>query len=801
MLLAAGASAIAARQNIPAPNPLAASPAGVAAGQTLFSQLCQSCHGPAGQGAGDRGPALNSGTFTHGSADADLFRAIRSGIRGTQMAPFGGLSETQVWQLVAYLRTLAPAPPGAAPATAAGDAPAGEALFFGRAGCASCHEVNARGGIIGPDLSNAGRLPAAVLQAKITSPNSPAAASGGRPGRGGVTPATVTVKTLDGQAIRGVRRNEDTFSLQMIDLSGQLRLLDKSTLASVVVEDASLHPADHATRLSTADVAHLVAYLGTMRGRDMGKTALAAPVPGGVTYERLLNARAEPHNWLMYWGDYQGTHYSSLKNIDPTNVMRLRAAWSAPVPGDSVSESTPLVIDGVMYSTSGGNTRTVTAMDARTGRQIWRYTRQQKVRNPGETDVVNRGVAVLGHRLFVGTNDAALVCLDARTGLPLWEVQVADTMEGFNITSPPLVVKDKIIVGHAGGEYAIRGFLDAYDVTGKRLWRFYTIPAPGEFGSDTWKGESWKTGGGGTWLTGTYDPDLNTLYWPVGNPAAMTDRSGRGDGDNLFTDSVVALDPDTGQRKWHFQFTPNDGHDWDSTEDMVLVDRPWRGQPRKLLLHADRNGHFYVLDRTTGEFLSGTPFIYQNWNKGFDAKGRPMPIPGSNSSPEGSFLVYPTPGGATNYQAPSYSPITGLFYVAYSEAGAHYVSAPQVPEKGKEWLGNAPGRGAPPSRGPNDPAPNAGIKAIDPDTGKTVWDFKLFQGSLGNGVLATAGGLLFASSRDGNVIALDAKTGKRLWHYQTGGNHAASPISYAIDGRQYVALTAGNVLYSFSLPE
>jgi len=802
MLLAAGASATAARQNIPATNPLAASPAAIAAGQTLFTQLCQGCHGPAAQGAGDRGPALNSGTFTHGSADADLFRAIRSGIRGTQMAPFGGLSETQVWQLVAYLRTLAPAArAGAEPATATGDAPAGEVLFFGRAGCASCHEVNARGGIIGPDLSNAGRLPAALLRAKITNPNSPAAASGGRAGRGGVTPATVTVKTLDGQTIRGVRRNEDTFSLQMIDLSSQLRLLDKSTLASVIVEDTSLHPADYATRLSNAEVAHLVAYLGTLRGRALDKTALAAPVPGGVTYERLLNAKAEPHNWLMYWGDYQGTHYSSLKNIDTTNVMRLRAAWSAPVPGDSVSESTPLVIDGVMYATSGGNTRTVTAMDARTGRQIWRYTRQQKVRNPGETDVVNRGVAVLGHRLFVGTNDAALVCLDARTGLPLWEVQVADTMEGFNITSPPLIVKDKIIVGHAGGEYAIRGFLDAYDVTGKRLWRFYTIPAPGEPGNDTWKGESWKTGGGGTWLTGTYDPELDTLYWPVGNPAAMTDRSVRGDGDNLFTDSVVALDPDTGRRKWHFQFTPNDGHDWDSTEDMVLVDRPWRGQLRKLLLHADRNGHFYVLDRVTGEFLSGTPFIYQNWNKGFDAKGRPMPIPGSNSSPEGSFLVYPTPGGATNYQAPSYSPVTGLFYVAYSEAGAHYVSTPQVPEKGKEWLGNAPGRGAPPSRGPNDPAPNAGIKAIDPDTGQTVWDFKLFQGSLGNGVLATAGGLLFASSRDGNVVALDAKTGKHLWHYQTGGNHSASPISYAIAGRQYLALTAGNVLYSFSLPE
>jgi alcohol dehydrogenase (cytochrome c) len=470
------------------------------------------------------------------------------------------------------------------------------------------------------------------------------------------------------------------------------------------------------------------------------------------------------------------------------------------VPGDNVSESTPLVVDGVMYATSGGSPRTVTAIDARTGRQIWRFVRPQKVRNPGETDVVNRGVAMLGQRLFVGTNDAALLCIDARTGLLLWEVQVADTMEGFNITSPPLIVKDKIIIGVAGGEYALRGFLDAYDVMGKHLWRFYTIPAPGEFGSDTWKGDSWKTGGGGTWLTGTYDPELDTVFWPIGNPAAMTDRSVRGDGDNLFTDSVVALDPDTGRRKWHYQFTPNDGHDWDSTEDMVLVDRVWHGRPRKLLLHADRNGHFYVLDRTTGEFLAATPFIHQTWNRGFDAKGRPMPIPGSNSSPEGSFLVYPTPGGATNFAAPSYSAITGLFYLSYSEAGAQYVSVPQVPQKGREYLGNAPPRTVR-QRGPDDPAPNFGIKAIDPETGKIVWDFKLFQGSLSNGVLATAGGLVFASSRDGNIIALDARTGKHLWHYQTGGNHAASPISYAIDGRQYVALTAGNVLYSFVLPE
>jgi alcohol dehydrogenase (cytochrome c) len=736
----------------------------------------------------------------HGNADADLFRSIRTGVPGTQMAGFPALSEADIWRLVAYLRTLQTSGSASTPVSN-GDPIAGEALFFGAAGCASCHEVNARGGIVGPDLSGAGSLAAAVLQLKIVDPNNPAArGSSGRGSRGGASAAAVVVKTNEGREIKGVRRNQDTFSLQMIDLSGQLHLFDTRTLASITIEEKSLHPPDYKARLSESEVTNLVAYLLTLRGRDPAKTAKAIPVAGGVTYERLLKSKAEPHNWLMYWGDYQGTHYSSLSTITPANVAQLGAAWSAPVPGDTVSESTPLVVDGVMYGTSGGSPRTVTAIDARTGRQIWRFVRPQKVRNPGETDVVNRGVAILGHRLFVGTNDAALLCIDARTGLLLWEVQVADTMEGFNITSPPLIVKDKIIVGHAGGEYALRGFLDAYDVMGKRLWRFHTIPAPGEFGNDTWKGDSWKTGGGGTWLTGTYDPELNTLYWPIGNPAAMTDRSVRGDGDNLFTDSVVALDPDTGQRKWHYQFTPNDGHDWDSTEDMVLVDRTWHGRQRKLLLHADRNGHFYVLDRTTGEFLAGTPFIHQTWNAGFDAKGRPKPIPGSNSSPEGSFLVYPTAGGATNFGAPSYSPITGLFYLEYSEAGALYISAPQVPQKGREYLGEGAARPLPP-RGPNDPPPNAGIKALDPETGKTVWDFKLFQGSLANGVLATAGGVLFASSRDGNLIALDAKTGKHLWHYQTGGNHAASPISYAINGRQYVALTAGNVLYSFALPE
>ena len=773
-------------------NPLADHPTAAADGQRVYNQTCQSCHGPAGQG--DRGPALTTTRFVHGNDDADLFHTIRAGVPGTQMSPFGGLSDEQIWQLVTYIRRLqSTAPADRASAAAAmpteGRAAAGEELFFGTAACATCHEVNGRGGIAGPDLSGAGRLSPAALRQAVIDPNS------------GPPKATVVVRTEDGRDIRGVRRNEDTFSVQIVDASGQLHLLDKRKLTSMHVENRSLMPADYATRLSAADITDVVAYLRTLQGRDVRKT-MAQPIAGGVTADRLRNVRAEPQNWLMYWGDYQGTHFSPLAQIDATNVRQLQSVWAMPMPGDSVLEGTPLVVDGVMYATGGGSPATVTAIDARSGRQIWRWTRPQRVVNPYEINRYSRGVSILGNRLFVGTLDAALIALDARTGLPLWETQVADTMDGYSVTSPPLVVNDKVILGVAGGEFATRGFIDAYDAaTGKRLWRFNTIPGPGEFGRETWKADSWKTGGGATWLTGTYDPQLNTLYWPVGNPAPQIDRSVRGDLDNLFSDSVVALDPDTGQRKWHYQFTPNDGHDWDSVQDMILVDRVWRGQNRKLLLHADRNGHFYVLDRTNGTFLSGTPFVFQNWNRGFDVKGRPLPIPGSNSSGEGSFLVYPTVGGATNFQAPSYSPTTGWLYLEYSENGQQYASAPVEIERGRQYLGRSPAMAGPPVRGPNDPAPSAGIKAIDPENGHTVWDFKLFRGSTTNGLLATAGGVIFAASRDGNVIALDASTGTHLWHVQTGGNMAASPMSYAVGGRQYVAVSAGTVLFSFALPE
>lgn len=796
-------------------NPLADSPTAAAEGQRIYDGTCATCHGPAGSGDRERGtPALSTTGLKHGDDVADLFRNIRNGIAGTAMPPYKGLRDEQIWQLVSYIKSLQNTAPAGSSARGAmtsteGDSSAGEALFFGKAACSTCHEVNARGGFTGPDLSNAGRLNPAALRQKIVSPNEPLppappapGARGGGGGRGAPPPVTVVARTQDGREIRGVRRNEDTFSLQMVDATGRLHLLDKLKMASVTVENRSIMPNDYATRLSPEEITNLVAYLRMQQGRDLSKT-ITQPIAGGLTYERLLKAKAEPHNWLMYWGDYQGTHYSPLSHIAPNNIRRLKAAWSFPVlGGNSVLQATPLVVDGIMYTTGSGNPATVTALDARTGRQIWRWTRQQKIVNPYEINPFARGVSILGNRLFLGTLDGFLVSLDARSGQLLWEVQVLDTMDGSSITSPPLVLKDMVVTGMTGGEYATRGFLDAYDAaTGKRRWRFYTIPEPGEFGNDTWKGDSWKTGGGPTWLPGTYDPDLNLIYWAVGNPAPEFDRTARGEMENLFTNSVVALEADTGKMKWHYQFTPDDGHDWDSVQNMMLVDRVWRGQNRKLLMHADRNGHFYVLDRTNGKFLSGTPFIYQNWNAGFDENGRPQPVPGSNSSGEGSFFVYPTLGGATNFQAPSYSPETGWFYLAFAEGGQQYVSAPQTIERGRQYLGRGRAAGPAPTRKPNEPAPNAGLKALDPETGKTMWSFPMYRSSNTNGLLATGGGVVFVSERDGNILALDGKTGKYLWHYQTGGNHAASPMSYAIDGKQYVALAAGNVVFSFALEE
>ncbi len=763
-------------------NPLANDPTAVPAGARLYSQACQACHG--GNAAGsERGPALASGVFKHGSKDGEIFLNIRNGITGTKMPAYNRLETAQVWQIVSYLRSLNAA--GARTGeVVAGNAKNGEALFFGKAACVSCHEVSARGGILGPDLSNAAAIPAETILKKLNDPSDVARRKRGpRVGR-------VTVTTAEGKTIEGIRRNEDSFTLMLADRAGQLHVLDKATLKERKDTTESMMPGDFAKRFSAGELQDLVAYLKTLNGRDYAKTIQAQIPAGPLTFERIVNAAKEPQNWLTYWGDYGGHHFTKLDQITTANVSKLQTRWAVQMPGDSILETTPIVVDGVMYT--AGMPGQVFALDARTGMQIWRYERKQKTVNAFESNRYNRGVAVLGNRVFFGTLDAVLIALDARTGRQLWETQVADTMEGYSITVAPLVVKDKVIVGVAGGEHGIRGFLDAYDIkTGKRVWRFNTVPGPGEFGHETWKGDSWKLGGAPTWLTGSYDPELDTLYWSTGNPGPDMDAEIR-KGDNLFSCSVLALDPDTGKRKWHYQFTPNDSHDWDANQDLVLANQVIDGVERKLLLQTNRNGIFYVLDRTNGKLLFGKPYVRQTWNAGFEADGRPKVIPDTDSTPEGR-VVYPTLVGGTNWQSPSYDATTGRLFVVYADGAERYVREPSTYEPGKAYWG---GRSLP----YGDP-PLVGIKAINTKTGATEWDYRIAQGSLAAGVLATSTGVLFSATAEGNLIALEAKTGKPLWRMQTGASTAASPISYSVNGKQYIAVASGMVLYSLALPD
>ena len=779
-------------------NPFTGQPAAIAAGKTLYTAQCQNCH-PTG-----------IATYRRGSADGEIFLNIRNGIANTLMPPYTQLSTDQTWQIIAYMRTLtpaaAPASPTAAAAPVTGDAANGKLVFEGKGACLSCHQFNGKGVAVGPDLTSS-TLTADQLQASINNPNTaaaPAAGGGGRGGRGGgrgggnVGRATVTATTADGRIYKGTRKSQDTFTIQFIDTTGQYRSFDRADLKDLKIDNTSLMPSDYATRLTAAEIRDVAAYLKSAAD----PAAPADPAHSVLSWNRLLNAAKEPANWLTYWGDLSGTHYSALPEITSANVKNLQAQWLAPMAGDGQIQATPLVVDGIMYTTgpvgaaSAGTTQVV-ALDAKTGKQIWRFDRPQKVRNQYENNRVNRGVSILDNRLFVGTLDAALIALDAHTGKQLWEVQLADTKEGYELTAPPLVVKDKIITGISGGEFGIRGFIEAYDpATGKKLWRFNAIPGPGEFGNNTWLGDSWQHGSGGTWMPGTYDPELNTVYWTVGNPGPNSNGDVR-NGDDLFTCSVVALDPDTGQRKWHYQFTPNDTHDWDSNEDTILVDRMWHGQPRKLMLHADRNGVYYVLDRVTGKMLSATPFVRASWVKEWDDNGRPVVLDGWRANAEG-VTVYPSLGGGTNFQAPSYSSKTGWEYLVYHDSPGNFSAGPQTYEAGRQYQGrgNGGGFGAPAGAAPN----TQGVMAIDPETGKVQWKFELTQAALPPGLIATAGNVVFVSTTEGAFIALDAVTGKLLWRYNTGGPLASSPISYAVDGRQYIAVSGTGAVFSFALP-
>ena len=507
-----------------------------------------------------------------------------------------------------------------------------------------------------------------------------------------------------------------------------------------------------------------------------------------VSSERLLQARQEPQNWLTYSGDYSGWRYSSLKQINTANVQQLAAQWVFQTEAKGKFETTPLVFDGVMYVTVQDNL--AYALDSRTGRTIWQYRRSLPEGILVCCGRVNRGFAVLGDNLFMATLDAHLVALDRKTGNVLWDVEAADYRKGYAFTLAPLVVKDKVIVGVAGGEFGIRGFIDAYDAeTGKRAWRFYTIPGPGEPGHETWEGDSWKTGGSPAWMTGTYDPALNLIYWGTGNPGPDLYGEDR-EGDNLYSNSVVALDADTGKLKWHFQFTPHDVHDWDATEVPMLLDLEFEGRPRKLLVQANRNGFFYVLDRTNGEFLLARPFARITWAKEIGPDGRPVVLPGTDPTPEGNY-VCPGLSGGTNWMSPSYNPQTGLFYVAAREQCNLFFSSPQPYREGVLYWGST-------YQPVSDEKEWGALRALDPRTGKIKWEFKYYSAPRA-GTLSTAGGLVFAGDMEGYLIAVDAQAGKELWHFQTGSPLFASPMTYSLDGMQYVTIPSGSALFTFAL--
>lgn len=522
----------------------------------------------------------------------------------------------------------------------------------------------------------------------------------------------------------------------------------------------------------------------------LGSSTVLADTP----FEALLADETNGADWLSYSGGYKSQRFSPLSQINTLNVDQLKVMWAyqmqpTGISGAALQETTPLVAGDVMYITESPSS--VTALDTRTGRVLWHFVPDitNDVLNIGFPRI-NRGVALLDDKVYVATLDARLFALDARTGAVRWETTVADNAAGFSLTLAPLALDGKIVVGVSGAEAGVRGYIDAYDSeTGERLWRTFTVPAPGEPGSETWQGDDWQTGGGSTWLTGSYDPELDLLYWTTGNPAPDWNGDLR-PGDNLFTCAVLALDPDTGEMKWFFQYTPHDTHDWDANQIPVLVDGEFEGQQRKLLALANRNAFYYLLDRETGEYLLGEEYSFQTWSEGIDDNGRPIVIPNTEPMREGN-LVWPSLQGATNWFSPSYNPQTEQFFVPNRRMGAIYFKSDVEYVPGMPFLGG----GEQPLDG--DDASGA-ILALDVMTGEQQWEFEL-QTPPWSGVMATAGGLVFGASNEGNFFALDAEDGDPLWFFNSGAHIRTNPMGFSVDGNQRVAITGGQTLFVFGL--
>jgi alcohol dehydrogenase (cytochrome c) len=630
---------------------------------------------------------------------------------------------------------------------------AGRATFVNR--CAGCHGTDGNGGELGPAIAT--RIPIR-------------------------TDEEIASLVREGRATAGMPAFPTLTAADTRDLIAHLRTL-KPRVGSA--------PQRRTFRLANG---------ATLSGVVLNETPTDAQVLGDDQRLRLLRTTGNTSrevtsqtDWPLYNGSTNGTRYSALTQIDPRNARQLAPRWMFTIPNTARLQVTPVVVGGVMYVTLANECY---ALDAGTGREIWHYQRPRTKGLVGNAaGGINRGVAVAGDRVFMVTDHAHLIALNRHTGGLLWDTEMADWRQNYNATGAPLIVDSLVIIGTSGGDEGVRGFLAAFDQsTGREAWRFWTVPAPGEPKSETWQGRGIAHPGGATWMTGAYDSALDTLYWPVGNPGPDMIGDDRL-GDNLYTDSIVALDPKTGRLKWHFQFTPHDVWDYDAQEPMALVDSMWNGEPRKLLLQANRNGFFYVLDRTNGAFLSGTPYVRRvTWATGLDANGRPLRAPNMEPSPEGR-RVCPSLDGASNWYSTSYNPVTGFYYVQVNEKCGVFTRVPAEWEAGKGFMGGSF------RQAPDEPAERV-LRALDIRTGKPAWELKQ-TGAVNSwgGVLSTASGVVFVGEDSGAFMAVDARTGAPLWSFQTSQLWKASPMTYEFDRKQYVAVAAGPNILAFALPD
>ncbi|HEY3939517.1 MAG TPA: PQQ-binding-like beta-propeller repeat protein [Bryobacteraceae bacterium] len=739
----------------------------VVAGKEIFAESCAGCHGADTYGT-DRAPGLSGNRRVRARTLEQLHNIVLHGIPAAGMPAFNFPSE-KLDAIVAFVHSLNSA---AFETPVPGNPEAGKQIFFGNSQqCGACHMVNGRGSDTGPDLSTVGReMTVEEIEGVLLHPDSH------------ITPGyqLVTVHLRNGSSVEGFARGQTNFDVQLQDRSGQFHLLHSPEILSVAKEQHSLMKPWSDTPEELQDV---VAYLSRLTGVTPAdpKTAVDANTSStsNIDFDRIEHP--QPGDWLTYNGNLQSNRYSPLTQVNTGNIGQLALKWLFPIEHFGL-ETTPIVAGGVMYVTGPNQAY---ALDALSGRVIWKYARPRTQGLVGDASLgTNRGMAVLKDKVFMVTDNAHLLALNRVTGALVWENVMPKEPMKYGSTVSPLIVNNTVIAGVSGGDWGIRGFIVCYQAdTGEELWRHWAIPNRGEPGSETWKGSDLLLGGGSTWLTGSFDPETNTLFWPTGNPWPDSDDRNR-PGDNLFTNSILALNPSTGALKWYFQFTPHDTNDRDATEPPALVDAEYQGQPRKLLLHADRNGYFYVFDRTDGKLLLHSQFVrVMNWSTGIDDAGRPVLSPAFKASHNRRTGC---PDDAANWGSTAFDPQTRLYYFESLEQcqsgtlnGSLRTSA-HLDETGEKY-----------------------VRAVNIDTGKVMWEnpqpghvlLKSWPG-----VLGTAGGLLFYSDPDGSFVAADAATGKPLWHFATNITMKASPMTFAIDGNQYVAIAAGSNILCFGLP-